>query len=257
MTTATDPQGPFAASNDYNMINTIVKNLLLKVQTISIAQVKSCTNDGGLSPFGFVSLQVLVNLMNSGQPVPHGIIPNIPYLRIQGGANAIIMDPEDEDIGIVLFCSRDISAVKSTQAAANPSSYRTFDWADGIYLGGILNGVPSQYVQFNSDGINIVSPAQILLQALNISLQASQGIVVNAGTTIDLTATESISLAAPAVGVTGAFTANGTTIDADGNLKAAGTITDGSGVVLGTHHHLPGSYVAGSTPVTGDSGNPT
>jgi hypothetical protein len=82
----------------------------------------------------------------------------LPYLRIQGGVNAVIIDPQPGDIGIAVFASRDITNVKSTKAQANPGSFRMHDFSDGMYLGGLLNGVPSQYVQFSSDGISIVCP---------------------------------------------------------------------------------------------------
>lgn len=137
-------------------------------------QIVSCTNDGGLSPFGFVDVLPLVNQIDgNGNPTPHTTIHNFPYVRIQGGANAIILDPQAGDIGIALFASRDISKVKNTQAQANPGSLRQYDFSDGMYIGGILNGVPQQYIQFSPSGISIVSPTEITLQAPNIVLSGA------------------------------------------------------------------------------------
>jgi phage baseplate assembly protein gpV len=42
-----------------------------------------------------------------------------------------------------------------------------------MYLGGLLNGNPIQYVQFGSGGVTIVSPDTITLQAPNIVLQGA------------------------------------------------------------------------------------
>ena len=129
-------------------------------------RVESCTNDGDVSPVGFVSVTPLVNQIDSqGNATPHGVINNIPYFRAQGGANAIILDPEPGDIGICIFASRDISKVKSTKAQANPGTFRQFAWGDGMYIGGLLNGTPTQFVQFNSDGITVTSPTKITLNA--------------------------------------------------------------------------------------------
>ena len=131
----------------------------------------ACTNEGDLSPVGFVDIMPLVNQIDGkGNPTPHVTIYNIPYLRLQGGTNALILDPQVGDIGIAVFASRDISKIKSTKAQANPGSGRSYDFADGLYLGGVLNAVPQQYVRFSSSGIEIVSPTKITLTAPDIEI---------------------------------------------------------------------------------------
>ena len=63
------------------------------------------------------------------------------------------------------FCSRDISSVKANKAASPPQSKRRFDYSDGLYFGGFLNGTPSQYIMFSGGGIKIYSPTGIELEA--------------------------------------------------------------------------------------------
>jgi hypothetical protein len=163
---------PWSTWGKFNQVSFVIQQLLGKVQTATLVQVKSCTNEGGVSPFGFVDVVPLVNQINGdGTAQPHTTIFNVPYLRLQGGANAVILDPQEGDIGICIFASKDISNVKSTQAQANPASARVFDYSDGLYLGGLLNGIPEQYIQFGSGGITIVSPTAITLNAPQINLQ--------------------------------------------------------------------------------------
>ena len=162
----------------YNNLRFVVGQALANVQTATIVKVIACSNDGGLSPVGTVDVQILANQVSigaGGQMVgtPHLTMYGLPYLRIQGGSNAVIIDPQPGDIGIAVFASRDITNVKSTKAQANPGSFRMHDFADGIYLGGLLNAVPTQYVQFGSGGVTIVSPDTITLQAPNIVLQGA------------------------------------------------------------------------------------
>ena len=57
-----------------------------------------------------------------------------------------LIDPTQGDIGLAIFADRDISSVRANRAQANPGSYRRFDMADGVYIGGILNGMPTQTV---------------------------------------------------------------------------------------------------------------
>ena len=158
----------------HNNLLFVIQQALANVQTATIVKVVACSNDGGVSPVGTVDVQILVNQV-SGQMVgtPHVTMYGLPYLRVQGGANAVILDPQPGDIGIAVFASRDITNVKSTKSQNNPGSYRMHDFGDGMYLGGLLNGSPSQFVQFNSSGITIVSPGTITLQAPNIVLNGA------------------------------------------------------------------------------------
>jgi len=187
-------QDPATTANEYNALVFVIRQLLGRVQTVSLVRVEKCSNSGGVTPVGTVDMTVLANLMTGNrQPVPHGILTNRPYLRVQGGANAVIIDPQPGDLGLAVFCSRDSSAVIAAKGPANPGSFRQFDWADGLYLGGVLNGTPEQYVQMSAAGISIVSPTQITLQAPTVNIQASSSVTINSpantieggGTSID------------------------------------------------------------------------
>lgn len=158
----------------YNNLAFMIQQAIAKVQTALPVQVNACTNDGGVSPVGTVDVIILVNQINSqGLSTPHLQMYGLPYVRIQGGANAVIVDPQPGDIGIAVFASRDISNVVSTKAQANPGSYRTHDFSDGLYIGGCLNAAPTQYVQFTSSGISLISPGTITLEAPNIVINGA------------------------------------------------------------------------------------
>lgn len=160
-----------SGASDFAMIQFLISQALKRIPGALPVLVMSCTNDGGLSPVGTVNVMPLVQQMDGNwQVVPGGVatIYQLPYMRLQGGASAIILDPAQGDIGLCHFCSRDISIVKATKALSPPGSHRTNDWADGVYVGGLLNGAPIQYVQFSSSGINIVSPTQISLNGVTI-----------------------------------------------------------------------------------------
>lgn len=161
---------------EYNNIAFAVQQAISKMQTATLVRIESCTNDGELSPVGLVDVTPLVNQIdgsNPPNPTPHVTVYGLPYLRIQGGTNAVIIDPVPGDLGIAVFASRDISKVKSTKAQANPGSFRSYDFADGLYLGGVLNGTPQQYIRFSSNGIELVSPQTITLQAPNIVIDGA------------------------------------------------------------------------------------
>jgi hypothetical protein len=177
-----------SGSSHFNAISFIVSQLLNARNVATLVEVKAVTNAGGLSPVGFVDVMPLVNQLDGdGNAVAHGVVHNLPYFRLQGGANAVIIDPEVGDIGMAVFADRDISSVKASGAAANPGSMRRSDMADGMYVGGFLNGMPNQYVQFNSGGINVVSPTKITCQAPTVEVD-TQNAIVNASTSAAVTA---------------------------------------------------------------------
>jgi hypothetical protein len=167
---------PSSSQGEFNALSFVIEQALSKMQTALPVKVISCTNSGGLSPVGTVDIQPLVNQVDGdGNPTPHSTIHTVPYVRIQGGANAVIIDPQPGDIGVAVFASQDITKVKNTKGQANPGSFRIFDWGDAMYLGGALNGVPTQYIQFTAAGINIVSPNAVTITAPHVAAESMGG----------------------------------------------------------------------------------
>lgn len=176
-----DVLGPAAQAGQFNAQALLVAQMIGMVSTATLVKIVAVTNSGGLSPVGFVDVQPLVNqVYGAKNAVPHGVLHHLPYFRLQGGTDAIILDPKVGDIGVAIFADHDISAVKASNVQANPGSRRRFDMADGIYIGGVLNGTPAQYVQFTAGGINIVSPTKITLSAPLIEIDAATSMTVNA-----------------------------------------------------------------------------
>ena len=203
MTQSKGNQGIFQPSDgasQFNAVRLLVRSLMSRIATATMVQVVGCTNSGGLSPAGTVDIMPLPNQIDgNGNAIPHGVIYGCPYMRVQGGANGIIIDPVAGDIGVAVFASRDLSAVIATKAQANPGSRRQFDWADGIYVGGLLNATPTQYVEFAAGSITIHSPGTVIINAPITTVQGNATVTGNL---------------AVGSGVTGSFsTPTGQTVD--------------------------------------------
>lgn len=170
-------------NSDYNALCFVIQQMLANVRTVVPCRVLAVTA-GGLDDTSTVDVQPLVNQMDGlGNATPHGTVLSLPVMRWQGGSNAVILDPAVGDIGLALVCDRDISAVVANKDQAVPGSFRRFSLSDGIYLGGILNGVPTQYVQFTDTGI-------ILADKNSNKIETKPGSI--AMTTTSLTVTGSI-----------------------------------------------------------------
>ncbi|WP_145536924.1 Gp138 family membrane-puncturing spike protein [Yersinia alsatica] len=221
---------PNSSSSDINSLDFYISQFLNKIWTSSVVEVKGVSNSGELSPVGKVSIQPLVAQKDSsGRLVDHGIIHNVPYFRLQGGTDAVILDPKIGDIGVALFCNRDISAVKVSKKPSPPGSDRKFSPSDAIYMGVILNGTPSQFIRFSNDGIELISPTKVKITAPETEIN-SLSIILNGAVS------------------QGAGTNSG---DASfgGTITAVGEIS-GNGIPLSSHKH--GGVQTGA----GDTGSP-
>lgn len=226
---AESQQNSADVATDYATLRFVIERMLSRVATCTLVKVVSCTNTGGVSPVGTVNVQPIIDMVAAdGSTWPHGVLYKLPYIRLQGGPNAVILDPQPGDLGLAWFASRDISVAKSAsgkaqlQGAADsvpPGTARQFDMSDGLYMGGLLNGTPTQYLRFTVDGVTVLSPTKVTIQAPTIELK---GAVVQTGGDVSMSATLTVA-----------------------------TDVVGGGIHLKTHTH------SGVTPGGGTSGPPT
>lgn len=199
-------QGISDSATDYNKHARQIEQMLAYVRTAVMVKVIAVeVEDGGVAPVGFVDAVPLVRQMDGGGTCfPHGTVFNLPYFRCQGGANAVILDPKAGDIGLAVICDRDISSVKANKGEANPGSRRRFSLADGLYVGGFLNGKPTCRVHIADESIMMtpddgvtsltVTPGRIRLVAAEIDVHSTavlkmdadgNGTVITAGARTD------------------------------------------------------------------------
>lgn len=215
----------------------LIWQILRAISGAKLVKVKAVTNVGDVSPVGFVDVQPLVNQLDGwNNATPHGTVYHLPYFRLQGGTNAVIIDPQVGDIGVAVVEDRDISSVKANAAQANPGSKRIFDIADGLYLGGFLNGTPTQYVRFSAEGVAVVSPTKVTLQAPLVEVDASTSFTVNSpqsgfsGTVIIQ------GLLSWLNGMTGS-TVSGVAAIINGAINFFGALTSNGHDISSTHQH--------------------
>jgi hypothetical protein len=198
---------------------------------------------GGLAPVGRVDVQPLIQQTDSaGNVMALPVLYGLPYLRWQGGASAVILDPAVNDIGLVCFADRDVSAVIASGKQSAPGSNRRFSLADGFYMGATLNATPTQYLWFDpTNGVKLITPNPIQAIADNgasnpptVTMNSS-GIVLSFGG-------HSITINSSGIAISGAVT---------GDNKATFTgEVEGNGVKLSTHPH------SGVTSGSSNSGPP-
>lgn len=203
------------ATGEWNRLQFAIRSIMNKMVTSSLVLVKAVGD-------GTVDVQPMVSQVDgAGNAVPHGTIHNMPIWQLQGGTSAVIVKPAVGDIGLAVFTSTDSSGVKRAKAPTTPGSARRFDWADGIYLGGVLNAAPVQFLQMDETGV---------------TLTAADGLPVT-------------------INAPGDLTINAATSTFNGDVVATGSVTSGPGSEFGgkafdTHAH------SGVTAGTANSGPP-
>lgn len=143
-------------------------------------------------------LPLVTQTDKTGAMIENSTIFGCPVFRLQRGASAVIMDPVPGDIGMIAVCDADTTGARATREPSVSPTKRRHSKSDALYLGGFLNATPTEYVQFTGNGINIVTPGQIQVNAPS-------------GTTFTT----------PTLHVTGDITAGGNITDNNGTQSAS------------------------------------
>lgn len=142
-----------------------VMAILSKMNTGELVKV-TAVNASGLNPVGFVSVKFLTQRTGAdGNNIELGEVHNVPYFRLQGGKNAVIIDPEIGDIGYCGFCSRDISIVKRTRKVSAQNMKRISSESDAFYFGAWNGITPEQYIYFKDDSIHVKATTKVVIDA--------------------------------------------------------------------------------------------
>lgn len=219
-----------SAASEYAVMEFVIRQAVGRIRTATMVKVLAVSNSGGVSPVGTVDVQPLVQQVDGqGKVVDMPPLYGLPYFRIQGGANAVILDPQVGDIGLACFADRDQSAAVVTKDVAPPGSMRRHSLADGFYVGGFLNAAPTQYIQFNTDGVTVHSGTKVVVTAPEI----------------DYTATTKVNITAPNIKLDGAVEVTGAQTN-DSTITASGEVKSGS-IGLQAHHHTAQGATAPTT----------
>lgn len=193
----------YDTSTEFNAMMMCIKNSIEKINTALPVRVEAVYPDEmrvDVVPLvGFWDFQ-----NDTVEPVT---LYNLPYMRVQGGIAALVIDPVVGDIGFAIFAQKDSSGVvRGTDKPVKAGSYRRYSMSDGWYIGGFLNQNPKIFLEMKQDETAILTAVK--------------------GTTINVNA--------------GGLTINGN-VTVNGRIDATSDITAGGGSVtmLGHTHTAP------------------
>lgn len=209
-----------AQTSESELLAYIFSTLLSGCFFVEIVKVLAVS---GTAPNLVVDVLPLLSRVDaSGAAIPNSPVYDVPVWRLQRGNSAVIMDPVEGDIGLIAICDRDTSLVRSNLKESIPASKRKHNKSDAIYLGGLLNQQPTQFVEFADSAINITTPNPVNIKCSSANITAPDGVKVTT----------------PNMHVTG-------------NITAGGNITDNSGNQSASVKDLCDSYDQHKHPVSG------
>ncbi|HHG9988405.1 TPA: phage baseplate protein [Yersinia enterocolitica] len=166
---------PQNQSNDSDAFASSFNKLLNSNYFIRLATVTAVR---GAAPNLVVDVLPLVaEVRSSDRTIIQGSqIYNIPVWRLQRGSSAIIMNPVAGDIGLIAVCDVDISVARAARKESVPGSNRKHSQSDAIYFGGVLNGQPTQFIEFADSELNITSPNPVNITCSKANITAPDGV---------------------------------------------------------------------------------
>ena len=143
----------------------------------------------------------------SGKSLPMPSMSKLPYVRVQGGIAALIIDPVPGDIALFSSCKQDISRItQGTDAPVPAGSYRQFSQSDSVMVGAIHTKKPEVWIEIKQDKTVII--------------HAPKGVKIETDETVEVTA-KKVDITAPEVNITGNVKVKGP-ITSTGDMGAGG-----------------------------------
>ena len=230
-------------NSEFNKVSFVIKMAMAKINVATLVQVVAVyPGTGSPDECGSVDVLPLVGLVDGAGAIwPQTTVFGLPYFRLQGGTAAVIVDPVVGDVGLAVFCDKDMTSIKATNGQAGaPPTARRFDMADGFYVGGWMPTVePTTFVQLQPNGtVSVTTPANsIVLNSSSVTMAMGSDSVVLTGGGITLNGDTTINGK-----LTGSSTASFT-----GEVKTALNGT----VHLSTHNHPTAPSGPVSSPTAG------
>ena len=234
------PVNDFDLVSPENQLHYIFHSLLRSsVNTAIPVVVTAVERNGDGSGAGYLSaLPLIMQRSAKGESLPNTIIPKLPYFRYQHGTAAFICDPKVGDIGLAVFSQADSSNVNGDNYEKPPASFRRFDMSDGFYIGGFYGKKPTNFVRIEDSGsITIEAEKDLTVNAPKIDISCD---------TLNVNATEKVSLTAPLIELNGAISGGGSS---GANATFSGDVIAQD---ISLVHHTHGNTQPGS----GSSGEP-
>lgn len=202
-----------------------------------------------------VTVRPLIRIIDrDGNAFSRDVIAGIPVFTSGAGGFLISFPVAVGSLGWLDACDRDISLFLQSYSDSNPGSRRKHKFSDARFVPDIMTG----YTISGEDSGAVV--IQNLDGTIKIALDSSEIRLTNESVSLKLDGSKITGVAS------GGIDLNGFIINADGSASSPVSVSAPSmsassslavaGKEMNQHEHSDGTYKAGSTDVSGQSGPP-
>lgn len=246
-----------SATSQTNALDFMITRIISeRVSTSAVVKVIAVYSGGSGASTGYVDVLPLVcDTDAENNVVQPTTLYRLPYSRIQGGIAALVIDPVPNDIGLAVFLKKDSSnVIEGAENPVQPGSFRTFDEADGYYIGGFLNQSPSVFLELDQDNnATLTAPNTVTINTKSCIINADEETRVNCQR-FEVYASESASINSPSWSFNNYNGSEGGSGTFRGDINQIGSITStgdhvAGGISLTTHVH--GGVESGGSSTSG------
>lgn len=147
-------QNPFSATSVVNQTRfQTTQALKQEVQTSYLARVDKCESKEETTGATYVSVTPLTSQTDAeGNMLEMVSLPKLPFVRVQQGIAAFVLDPVPGDIMVMSVCKHDISKIKEGVTEPAPAnSTRNFSQSDSVAVGAVHTKTPTNHITLRQD----------------------------------------------------------------------------------------------------------
>ena len=172
-------------TSEYNRLNFATEQQIRNsVNTAWIGRVDAVSTEDEPTASGTVdATQMVAQSDAEGQSLPMASVPALPYVRLQCGIAALIINPVPGDLLLFDTCKRDSSTVK--QGTQRAGSYRQFDVSDSVAVGAVHTKDPEVWIHIKQDK--------------TVMIHAPEGVTIETDSKVTITAPGGVDITAPTV----------------------------------------------------------
>ncbi len=164
-------------TSEYNALNfiitSIIKSTVNTCYAVTVTKVDADNQKVTVKP-----LIAQIDADNNKIELPE--IFEIPYFRYSAGRTAVKLNPVAGDIGVLIIFKSDSNNIKTgDNSQILPNTFLNYPLYSGIYIGGMLNNDPENYIEIKDDSITINANKKIVINCQTAEINADSEVNIN------------------------------------------------------------------------------
>ncbi len=159
-------------TSEYNALN-FIKSTVNTCYAVTVTKVDADNQKVTVKP-------LIAQIDADNNKIELSEIFEIPYFRYSAGRTAVKLDPVAGDIGVLIIFKSDSNNIKTgDNSQILPNTFLNYPLYSGIYIGGMLNNDPENYIEIKDDSITINANKKIVINCQTAEINADSEVNIN------------------------------------------------------------------------------